>query len=153
MHLAQFNVATARYDSDDPRIAEFMDGLDLVNGLAERADGFVWRHQDESGNSTSVVIGGNPRILVNFSVWKTPEDLERFVWLTVHKKFYGKREAWFEPHEAAHLVMWWIDETQTPTIDEAVTRLEHLRTNGPTEFAFGWESLDSAKLWQQHQCA
>jgi hypothetical protein len=37
MHLAQMNVATALYETSDPRMADFMDNLDRVNALAEAA--------------------------------------------------------------------------------------------------------------------
>ena len=31
------------------------------------------------------------------SVWETPEQLEHFVWNTVHKRIYQKKGNWFEP--------------------------------------------------------
>ncbi|MEM9169479.1 MAG: DUF3291 domain-containing protein, partial [Pseudomonadota bacterium] len=34
MHVAQLNVATMRYDADDPRMVDFMNGLDAVNAIA-----------------------------------------------------------------------------------------------------------------------
>ena len=49
-HLAQLNIGRFRYPTDDPRMADFMNNLDLVNGLAERSKGFVWRLKDDSGN-------------------------------------------------------------------------------------------------------
>ena len=50
-HLAQLNIGRLRYEVDDPRMADFTNNLALVNGLAERSTGFVWRYIDESGNS------------------------------------------------------------------------------------------------------
>ena len=38
-HLAQLNIGRLRYPTDDPRMADFMNNLDLVNGLAERTPG------------------------------------------------------------------------------------------------------------------
>ena len=52
-HLAQLNIGRLRYPTDDPRMADFMNNLDLVNGLAERSKGFVWRLKDDSGNATN----------------------------------------------------------------------------------------------------
>jgi hypothetical protein len=52
-HLAQLNIGRIRYEIDDPRMTDFTNNLALVNGLAERTPGFVWRYIDESGNSTS----------------------------------------------------------------------------------------------------
>ena len=37
-HLAQLNIGRLRYPTDDPRMADFMNNLDLVNGLAERSE-------------------------------------------------------------------------------------------------------------------
>ena len=54
MHLAELNIARLKYPFDDPRVAEFADNLDLVNGIAERSPGFVWRLQDETGNATDI---------------------------------------------------------------------------------------------------
>ena len=45
--LAQVNIARARYSLDDPRFADFMNQLDEINALADKAPGFVWRLQDE----------------------------------------------------------------------------------------------------------
>ena len=47
MQLAQLNIGTAKFPLDHPCIADFMDNLDLVNGIAERSSGFIWRLKDE----------------------------------------------------------------------------------------------------------
>ena len=54
-HLAQMNIGRIRYDIDDPRMADFTNNLALVNGIAERSAGFIWRYVDESGNATETV--------------------------------------------------------------------------------------------------
>ena len=55
-HLAQMNVATALYPTDDPRMSGFMNRLDEVNALADASPGFVWRLQSESGNATGQTV-------------------------------------------------------------------------------------------------
>ena len=68
-HLAQLNIGRIRHEIDDPRMADFADNLALVNGLAERTPGFVWRYQDASGNSTDTrPYAGDPRMAINLSV-------------------------------------------------------------------------------------
>jgi hypothetical protein len=101
-HLAQLNIGRIRYEIDDPRMADFTNNLALVNGLAERSAGFIWRYVDESGNATNTRPYTDPRIIVNFSVWQSVDALERFVWQTVHMRFYGRRTDWFE-HFEGHL--------------------------------------------------
>ena len=88
-HLAQLNIGRLRYEADDPRMADFVDNLAMVNGIAERSDGFVWRYQDDSGSAIDTrPFDGDPRMAINMSVWENIEALERFVWQTVHKRFY-----------------------------------------------------------------
>ena len=42
-HLAQVNVARLKYPIDDPRIAGFVNNIDIVNSVSDRSDGFIWR--------------------------------------------------------------------------------------------------------------
>jgi len=149
--LAQFNIARIKYPLDDPRMAEFVNNVALVNGLAEQIDGFIWRLQDDSGNAMGMSVYDDPRILPNLTVWRDVEALERFVWQTLHRRFYGRRQQWFEPIETP-LAMWWVPQGHRPTLAEGVTRLDHLKTRGPSGDAFGWESLPQASLWQTARC-
>jgi hypothetical protein len=152
-HLAQLNVGRLRYPTDDPRMADFMNNLDLVNALAERSAGFVWRLKDETNNATSFRPFADPRMAVNLTVWESVEVLERYVWQTVHKRFYGRREKWFEKLDIPHFVMWWVPAGQLPTVTAAKQRLEFLAAHGPSEHAFGWESVPTAQLWKTARCA
>ena len=151
-HLAQLNVGRIRYPTDDPRMAEFMGALDSVNALAERSPGFVWRLKSDSGNATDIKLTSDPMFLVNMSVWKTAEELEHFVWQTVHKRFYQRKANWFAPMLRPHFVMRWIAVNHVPTPEEALARLAHLTEHGPSNYAFGWESLPNLKALMQ-RCA
>ena len=152
-HLAQLNIAKAMDDMDSPRLADFMSALDRVNAVAERSPGFVWRLKDEGGNATDIKVTDDPRLIVNMSVWQTPEHLEHFVWNTIHKRVYEKKSKWFEAPKAAHFVMWWVPVAHRPTPQEAMAKLASLDAHGPTEDAFGWESLPNIKLWMSARCA
>ncbi len=144
-HLAQFNIARIKYPLDDPRMREFVDNVERVNGLADKMDGFVWRLRDESGHAMNMTVYGDPAILPNLTVWESAEALERFVFKTVHGRFFDRRETWFAQPDPT-LVMWWVPAGHRPTLDEAVARLDRLKANGPTDDAFGWESLPGAKI-------
>jgi hypothetical protein len=151
-HLAQLNIGRFRYPTDDPRMADFMNNLDLVNGIAERSKGFVWRLRDESGNATNFRPYPDPNMAVNLSVWESVEALEQFVWQTVHKRFYGRQTEWFEKSDGPHLVMWWVPAGHRPSLEEAKARLEHLAVHGPSDHAFGWGSAPAAQLWKTARC-
>jgi len=146
-HLAQFNIARIRYPLDDPRMTEFVDNVDRVNKLAEQIEGFVWRLQDTSGHAMNMRVYDDPAILPNLTLWESAEALERFVWQTVHGRFYRRRDEWFEKIETP-LVLWWLPAGERPTLAEGIARLEYLKAHGPGDCAFGWENLNGARLWK-----
>ena len=151
-HLAEFNIARIRYPLDDPRMAEFVDNVERINKLAEQIEGFVWRSQDDSGNAMNMRVYDDPAILPNLTVWENVEALERFVWQTVHRRFYGRREQWFAPLHGPPLVLWWVPAGHRPSMHEGIERLDHLKAHGPNDYAFGWESLPAAKHWRTARC-
>jgi hypothetical protein len=152
-HLAQLNVGRMVARQGDPRVEEFFANLDRINAIAERMPGFVWRLKDESGNATNLRPFDDPNLLLNMSVWEDIESLEKFVFQTAHTAIYRKKANWFEPMQAPHFVMWWIDAGHIPTPAEAKERLDHLAANGASEFAFDWEAAPQAKLWREKRCA
>ncbi|HLH91959.1 MAG TPA: DUF3291 domain-containing protein [Xanthobacteraceae bacterium] len=154
IHVAQLNIGRFRYETDDPRMADFMNNLERVNALAEPSPGFVWRYTDATGNATDTrPYDGDPLMAVNLSVWESIEALEKFVWQTVHKRFYARKHDWFEKLDVAYFVLWHVPAGHRPSVQEAVERLEHLKKHGPSEHAFGWQDVESAKLWRSARCA
>ena len=142
MQLAELNVGRLIAPTDDPRVKTFMDNLDAINGIGKRMPGFVWMMDGlaEPGSvNEDIVIEGDPLLVPNLSVWKDVESLERFVWGTVHKKFYDRRAEWFEVLGEMHFVMWWVQDGHRPSLAEALQKLARLRAHGESEEAFGWD--------------
>jgi len=136
-HIAQMNVARALYDTDDNRMAGFMDSLDRINALAEESSGFVWRLKDESGNATNMKLTDDPRFIVNMSVWETVEALYDFAYKSAHTPFIGRRHDWFEKPSEPIQVLWWIrSDSAPPDPATGLERLTELRENGPGPKAF-----------------
>ena len=155
-HLAELNVGRLAAPTDDPRVAEFMGSLDRINGLGKRMPGFVWMMEGsgEPGmGNTEAKIDGDPQYVSNLTVWESVETLEQFVWGTVHKQFYARREEWFDVLGEMHFVMWWVPVGHEPTLEEALARLEHLKENGDSDHAFGWSYLNEASKWRDNRCA
>ena len=150
-HLAELNIGRLIAPTDDPRVAEFMEALDRVNGLGKRMPGFVWMMEGsgEPGiGNTENFIGDDPQLVTNLTVWESVETLENFVWNTVHRQFYERRLEWFEVMRKMDFVMWWIEKGHRPTLDEGLQRLDRLRAHGNTPQAFGWNFLPEARLWK-----
>jgi hypothetical protein len=136
-HLAQYNVAKLVAPLDDPRLDEFHANLDRINQLGDRSPGFVWRHQNADGTSTSTRVGDDPLVVINYTVWESIESLFEYTYHSDHVEVFRKRRDWFEDHGGVHyLAMWWLPAGHIPSVEEAEERLAHLRAHGPTQYCF-----------------
>ena len=140
MKLAQLNIALAKYPLDAPEIKEFVDNLELVNGIAESSEGFVWRLKDESGDAINIQAFDDPNMIANMSVWDSVDSLKNFMFRTHHRDFMRRKGEWFHRLPEDTYVLWWIEEGHTPTLEEAIERLEHLRETGDTPYAFTFKT-------------
>lgn len=136
-HLAQVNIGRLLAPIDSDEIADFANNLEPINALAEAAPGFVWRLKDDSGNATGIeVVADDPLLILNMSVWESPDALSDFVYRTQHAAFMRRRREWFEKFAASYLALWWVPVGTVPTVADATERLAHLDEHGPTDFAF-----------------
>lgn len=140
MHLAQLNIAKAKYSLEAPEIKEFVDNLEPINQLAESSDGFIWRLKDDTGDATDIQAFDDPNIIINMSVWDSIDALKNFMFRTHHRDFLRRKKEWFENIPEDSYVLWWIAEGHTPTVEEALEKLEYLRENGDTPNAFSFKS-------------
>lgn len=134
-HLAQLNIATLRHPIDDQRIADFVDALPLVNGAGENTPGYVWRLQSDSGDATDIRVFDDPLVIVNLTVWKSPEALKSFAYRGVHRDFFRRRGEWFVPG-SSRTALWWLPADVLPTTDDARRRLDFIDAFGASPYAF-----------------
>ncbi|MCW8865433.1 MAG: DUF3291 domain-containing protein [Colwellia sp.] len=144
MYLAQLNIAKAKYPLDSPQLKEFIDNLAPVNKIAEESEGFIWRLQDESGDATNIQAFSDPSMIINMSTWASTDALKKFMFRTHHRDFLRRKSQWFENIPQDSYVLWWIPQDSTPTIEEGIERLNYLRENADSPFAFTFKSNFSA---------
>ena len=75
-------------------------------------------------------------MIVNVSVWDDVAALNHYVYKTAHVEIMKRRKEWFERISEAYVVLWWVPHGHRPTVEEAIARLERLRAEGATAFAF-----------------
>lgn len=149
MHLAELNIGRLLAPTDDPRVAEFMQNLDRVNGLAKRMPGFVWMMEgsgEPGTGNTENKLDGDPQFVANLSVWESPAQLQTFVFDTLHARFLNRRAEWFENLIRMHFVMWWVPEGTEPSLEQAMEKLAHREAHGDSEDAFGWDWMRARHL-------
>jgi Domain of unknown function (DUF3291) len=139
--LAQVNIGRLRAPLDSPQLADFVAALDPVNAAADAAPGFLWRLQTEDGNATAVCAfewdqAGSAGVIVNMSVWESPEALGEFVYSETHRRVLRRRRQWFERMAEAYTALWWIPRGTVPSTADAEERVRLLRDQGPTARAF-----------------
>ena len=143
-HLAQINIARMLAPIEDPVMGDFVANLPAINALAEHSPGFIWRLQTDGGDATSIKVYDDDMIIVNLTVWESPDALRAYVYKSEHYRFLRDRKRWFEKFEGPYYAMWWVPAGHIPTTDEAKERLEHLRSHGDSEFAFSFKREFSA---------
>lgn len=134
MNLAQVNLGWMRYPLDHPDMAGFVNEVDRINELAEQSPGFIWRYQTTEGDALSVRVFDDPTILYNCSVWRSPEDLYRYVYSTEHATFLAKAREWFVKPPRPPAVMWYTDSY--PSVDWGCDKLRRLWALGSTKDHF-----------------
>ena len=141
-NIAQLNMSKMiGVNIDDPIMKDFVAQLDEINLLGEKSKGFVWRLKSEGGNATSYNPYSDDRIIVNFTVWETVEDLKDFVYNTAHRLVMKDRKKWFENLGQPSYVLWYVHADKMPTVDEAVERLAYLQKNGASSYAFDFKNI------------
>jgi hypothetical protein len=135
-HLAQVNIAIARYGYEDPRFAGFVDNLDRIYALAESTPGFIWRHISVNNDAEAKTVFAEPELIFNMSLWESKKALSDFVYKSDHLNILRQRAAWFMPQHRPTMALWWQEAGTIPTILEARHRLDFLAQSGPTDDAF-----------------
>ncbi len=151
-HLAQVNVAVAKYAYDDPRFAGFVDNLSRVYDLAESTPGFVWRHVTVDNDIEAKEAFGEPSLIFNMSMWVSKEALQEFVYKSDHASILRQRAEWFVPMERPVFALWWQPVGTLPTIVETRHRLDRLQEAGPTEDAFTFGNFFEAPVAEETAC-
>jgi hypothetical protein len=142
-HIAEINVARARAALDDPAMADFVAQLDAVNAVADASEGFIWRLKADGGGASSYVSAfPDPRIIVNVSVWRSLDELQRYAYRShEHAQVFRDRRKWFEKLDGPALAMWWVPAGTVPSLSDALHRLEILAEHGPTVDAFTFKAV------------
>ncbi len=129
MHLAQLNIAEAVTSIEDPVMADFVNNTDRINTLAEKNEGFIWRLVGDNGDdSYSINAFDSEYVLVNMSVWKDRDSLFDFVYNSGHLEVFKRKKEWFAKMPKMHMVLWYIEKGDIPTIKEGKKRLEYLKS-------------------------
>lgn len=139
--LAQINIARFLLPKEHASNQPFMDALDAVNAEAEASPGFVWRLVGDGNNATDVEAApGDPRLIVNVSVWKDMASLGAFAYRnSSHVAVFRRKHEWFEPMEVA-LALWWVPAGHRPDAAEGMARIDKLARLGPTPEAFTFKT-------------
>ncbi|MDQ3571229.1 MAG: HAD-IA family hydrolase [Actinomycetota bacterium] len=136
--LAQLNIARPKAPGDSALRADFAAFMEPISALAECSPGFVWRLQGDAGNATAIPAFGGDELIADLSVWRSVEELWRFLDESDRIAVTRRRREWFARVEQA-MCLWWVPAGHEPSVAEAETRLTQLREDGPTPAAFTFE--------------
>lgn len=138
-HLAHVNVARMRAPLSDDLMADFVARIDEIEALAEAAPGFIWR-LTAPGSSLPELQAYGKTFLFTLTLWQDVASLKNYVYRSAHVELLRARRQWFGPGAESAYALWWLPAGKTPTVKDALERLEHLRQHGATPSAFTFTS-------------
>jgi len=139
MAIAQMNWGRLKYPLEDKRMIEFDQSLNEVYSLAENHPGFIWRIPDNQVELQLTNLGFDKFISSTVSIWNSVDSLKDYTYNSLHGIYLKRSSEWFKEVEGPQLVIWNVKNDDRPTFKESFERLAHLKINGPTDFAYGWE--------------
>jgi len=139
-HLAQVNIAVAKFGYEDPKFAGFVDNLDRIYELSENSPGFVWRYVSVDEDAEAKRVFSEDTLIFNMSVWESLSDMRKFVYESDHLSILRQRADWFVPQDGPTMALWWHPAGEIPTVTESRHRLDCLGRLGPTADAFTFRS-------------
>jgi hypothetical protein len=80
-------------------------------------------------------------IIVNMSVWESVESVREFAYRSSHVGVMKNRSKWFERFDGPYMALWWVPAGHLPTTEEGRERLDHLRKNGDSSYAFSFKNV------------
>ena len=90
----------------------------------------------ERERDPGIGVGDDPQVIVNLTLWESPEALHDFTYRSEHRTVFAGRRDWFERWDGTSLVLWWQPSGTIPDLEDAFRRLELLATSGPSPEAF-----------------
>ncbi|WP_396600959.1 DUF3291 domain-containing protein [Algibacter sp. R77976] len=138
-HLAQVNIAKRLAPMDDPIMQDFVNNVDNMNAIADAAEGFVWRLQDEDKDEATHVFQDDS-FIINMSVWENLESLFNYTYKSGHIEVFKRKKEWFSKMKMMHMAFWYVPEDYMPSFQDAKDRLDYLNTHGDTPYAFSFKS-------------
>lgn len=101
-------------------------------------------------------FGGDPRLIINLTVWESLEAMRAFLYEDPHRVAVMRlRREWFQ-RLGPYTVLWWVPVGHHmrglhSSVPEAEARLQHLDLHGPTPAAFtSRRHFDSPEAGVEH---
>ena len=133
------NWGKLKFSLEDKRMKEFAESLHKVFSLAEEHPGFIWRISDSQSEVQLSDLGFDKLISSTVSVWKDSISLKDFTYNSLHGVYLKRNFKWFKKVDGPQLVIWNVENNYQPTFKESFDRLEYLKDNGSSDYAYGWE--------------
>jgi hypothetical protein len=150
-HLAQVTIAQLRHSLDHPAAAGLASRIAVLNLLAERSPGFVWRLKDVRASDLELFSDlfdpfDPARLFYTLSVWTDVDSLRRYVYQSAHAEMLSAaaRHAWMVESSVPNLALWWLPVGIEPTVADSASRWRSLRDLGPTDTAFNFRTKFAA---------
>jgi hypothetical protein len=132
-----YTVGKLNHPYDHPKSREFYE-----MGYKVMRQAYVSGHLVEEFSSDGVSFPeeakGKGYPVQTLTIWKSLQSLYRFTYSGKHSQALRNRNSWMEADQEKHLsyVVWWTENVEDVSWEEAFKRYTYYIQNGPTPFAF-----------------
>ena len=140
-YIAQANYSQWKPDVSQNLMKDFLSQVEAVHSAAEISKGYVWHYDYDPHSKMLDELFGIERIIFNMTVWETIEDLKDFAFKNLHSEVMKRRAEWFNQQPGNTTVLWWIEQQNRPTAQEAKNKFDMLDELGPTRNSFNFSTL------------
>jgi len=106
--------------------------------LAEKHPSFIWRIPDNQVKLQLTNLKFDQCISSAVSIWENIDSLKDYTYNFLHGTYLKRSREWFKKVEGPQLVIWNVVSEAQPSLKESFERLEYLKKNGPSNYAYGW---------------
>jgi len=147
--LAHVNIGMWKPQATQSDYANFVEIGAKINQHIAAQPHLKWQFGTQFYQDPNVLaVFGEPRMILNLSVWDDFAALKTFVYQHAHLNAIQKRDAWFEKLTRPSYTLWWVTADTMPSLEDAKARLQAIAEKGPSFEAFDFNTafLPSGEL-------
>lgn len=142
-----YTVGRLKHPYDHPASRNFFKVGDEVFRQATKSGQLVEAFSSDGVSIPEESIKGEGYPVITLTVWRNLQSLFRFTYSDQHRQALRDKSKWMEAYQEKHLsyVVWWTENLNDVSWEEAFNRYSYYIQHGSTPFAFDFKQAYDEK--------